>query len=223
MYNIFFSIGKRLKELKEEIDDYFDHIRDHKENRIVIDSEPPKYCEIGDIWIDLEGKPTQWVAFRELAIDCELVRHSLDDISDDKHPNYITITADVIQPVMEYMCGLTIGVTPDGNWYGYFKANYGSLDNDWFMGGFINWIAANTENNEVWFEALGDYVREAKYVDIGFPEIGVTLQFNGLKHDGVVSEEGFYNDFIVSEEVTSYFKENVGKTIPMMVEIKTEF
>lgn len=223
MYNIFFSVGKRLKELKEEIDDYFDHIRDHKENRIVIDSEPPKFCEIGDIWIDLQGAETQWVAFKEIAVDCSFGYSSLDDISDERHPNYIVTDAVVVQPISVYTTGLTVGMSLDSGWVGYFKANYGKLENDAFLDGYINAIAANLMTNEVWFEALGRYVREAKYVDIGFPEIGVTLQYNGLKHQGVVSEEGFYNDYVINADVVSYLKENVNKTIPVIIEIKTEF
>lgn len=223
MYNIFFSVGKRLKELKEEIDDYFDHIRDHKENRIVIDSEPPKYCEIGDIWIDLQGAETQWVAFKEIAVDCSFGYSSLDDISDERHPNYIVTDTVVVQPISVYTTGLTVGMSLDNGWVGYFKANYGKLENDAFLDGYVNAIAANLMTNEVWFEALGRYVREAKYVDIGFPEIGVTLQYNGLKHQGVVSEEGFYNDYVINADVVSYLKENVNKTIPVIIEIKTEF
>lgn len=223
MYNIFFSMGLPLKKLKEEIDRFFDHIRDHKENRIVIDSEPPRFCEIGDIWIDLQGAETQWVAFKEIAVDCSFGYSSLDDISDERHPNYIVTDAVVVQPISVYTTGLTVGMSLDSGWVGYFKANYGKLENDTFLDGYVNAIAANLMTNEVWFEALGRYVREAKYVDIGFPEIGVTLQYNGLKHQGVVSEEGFYNDYVINADVVSYLKENVNKTIPVIIEIKTEF
>lgn len=223
MYNIFFSIGKTLKSIKEELDSFFDYIRDHKENRIVISSEPPKFCEIGDIWIDLQGQETIWTDFKEIAVDCNLMYSSLDEISNTKNPNYIPMSATVILPETEYVTYLTIGESLDTGWIGYFKANYGKLEKDLFLDGFINLIAANLNTNEIWFEALGDYVREAKYVNIGFPDIGVVIYYNGIKDNGVVSEKGFYNDVVVNERVVNYLKENINKTIPITVEIKTEF
>lgn len=213
MVDFIVGLGERVRSIQQELNKYFSYIRDSKENSIHIGIDEPDNPEQGNLWIDTSGDPPiNTILIRELPIDCTI---GVEAVSRE-----VSLDANINVDFSESY-NITVGKDIDSTWYGYLKANYGEISNEWFLGGFINWVAINPQSNEFWFEALGPNVNYADSVDISFPEANKSYTFDGVS-SGIPSKPGVFNDYIEDEELVNFFKDHIGKSIHMDITVKVK-